>query len=140
MNSSSPLNILFVDDHSETRYVIGRLLKMLGHEVTTADCVASALREAEAATFNLLIADIGLPDGTGHALLKELTARGPIAGIVLSGYSAAEDVEQSKMRGFAAHLVKPVTSAQLEAAIERARSMATVSEADSIREARLTDV
>jgi CheY-like chemotaxis protein len=121
------LNILFVDDHSETRHVVGRLLKMLGHEVTTADCVAAALKAAQAARFHLLISDIGLPDGTGHALLGELLSRGPIVGIAMSGYGMAEDVEQSLEGGFAAHLVKPVTVAQLEQAIAQVRARALVS-------------
>jgi CheY-like chemotaxis protein len=130
------LNILFVDDHSETRHVVGRLLKMLGHEVTTADCVATALKAADESRFHLLISDIGLPDGNGHALLAELLARGPIVGIAMSGYGMAEDVEQSLEGGFTAHLVKPVTVAQLEQAIAQVKQRALIAAPDPLGELR----
>ena len=124
--SDPALRILFVDDHAETRHVVGKLLTLMGHEVTTADCVSSALRQAELIRFHLLISDIGLPDGTGHGLLSRMLARSPIVGIAISGYGAEEDVEQSLDGGFAAHLVKPITVAQLEAVIAKVRQWAEV--------------
>ena len=118
------LNILFVDDHTETCHVIGRLLTILGHHVKTAECVASALAAADVERFHLLISDIGLPDGTGNELLHELMSRGRIVGIALSGYGDQKDVHASIAGGFAEHLVKPITVEQLEAAICRVRHQA----------------
>jgi len=114
-----PLKILFVDDHGDTRRVVSRLLGLMGHEVVTADSVGNALAVSEQNQFQLLIADIGLPDGTGHALLQGMLQRGPIVGIAVSGYGASEDVEESLIQGFSEHLVKPITVEQLEAAIQR---------------------
>ena len=114
------LNILFVDDHVDTCRVVARLLTLMGHNVTTAVSVANALELAAKDRFQLLIADIGLPDGTGTSLLQELLNRGPILGIAVSGYSAGEDVEQSLSGGFCEHLVKPITMEQLQGAIGRA--------------------
>src|SRR5688500_2245570 len=128
------LRILFVDDHSETRHVVGKLLTLMGHHVTTADCVSSALREAQLIRFHLLISDIGLPDGTGHGLLSQMLARAPIVGIAISGYGSEEDVEQSLDGGFAAHLVKPITVAQLEGAIEKVRRWAVLDDQSVSRE------
>jgi CheY-like chemotaxis protein len=119
--NSQPLSILYVDDHADTCRAISRLLTLLGHDVTTAGSVRGALEVATEKDFHLLISDIGLPDGTGHALLQELVAKGPILGIALSGYSDEVDVQKSIQGGFIEHLVKPVTADQLESAIERIR-------------------
>ena len=57
------VNILMVDDHADTNRAMKRLLEKLGHRVATADSVAAGLAAADAAPFDLLISDIGLPDG-----------------------------------------------------------------------------
>jgi len=126
------LNILFVDDHVDACRVVARLLTLLGHSVTTAVSVADALEVADRERFQLLISDIGLPDGTGTTLLQELLARGPIMGIAVSGYSAGEDVEQSLKGGFCEHLVKPITMEQLQGAIGRACAKVSPSSARSL--------
>ena len=69
--------------------------------------------------FDLLITDLGLPDGSGHDLIGRLRAIRPIKGIVLSGYGMDSDVARSRTAGFAEHLTKPVQIALLLAAIDR---------------------
>ena len=51
-----------------------RLLKSRGHEVQTAGDVATALDLAGRSHFDLLISDLGLPDGSGHDLMRQLRA------------------------------------------------------------------
>jgi CheY-like chemotaxis protein len=116
------LSILYVDDHDDTRRVVSRLLTLLGHQVTTASSVQTALTAARASDFHLLISDIGLPDGDGRGLLRELLAIKPIISIAISGYNREDAVQDNLAEGFSEHLVKPVTLDQLSAAIERARS------------------
>ena len=116
-----PLTILYVDDHADTCRAVSRLLTLMGHDVTTAGSVRSALEAASQKEFQLLISDIGLPDGDGRALLRELEARKPIVGIAVSGYSEDAVAGDAGESGFAEHLVKPVTIEQLGAAIERIR-------------------
>jgi CheY-like chemotaxis protein len=103
------------------------LLRDRGHEVTVACCVAEALAAAEALTaeapagaVDLVISDLGLPDGSGFDLMRELSARYRLPGIALSGYGTEEDVRQSHAAGFARHLTKPVSIQALEAAIHQA--------------------
>ena len=68
-------------------------------------------------TFDLLITDIGLPDGSGYQLMEELNRLHGIKGIAMTGYGMDEDVERSTKAGFYAHLTKPVKMQTLEKAI-----------------------
>jgi PAS domain S-box-containing protein len=115
----APARILLVEDNPDTSRVMRRLLSQSGHAVRTADSVSAALRSAEAEDFDLLLCDIGLPDGTGHDLMRQLLARRPVRGIAISGYGMDEDVRKSREAGFVEHLTKPVDVTRLESAIHR---------------------
>jgi PAS domain S-box-containing protein len=119
---SLPLRILLVEDDRDTGQVIARLLRRRGADVTIAESVAAARAAAASAAFDLLLSDIGLPDGTGIELLEWLRARQPIPAIALTGYGMEEDIERCRDAGFAAHLTKPVDFRDLEQAIRRATS------------------
>jgi CheY-like chemotaxis protein len=109
------LRILLVEDHGDTARIMARKLSGAGHAVTTADTVAAALAEAESSVFDLVISDLGLPDGSGLDLMNRLR---PLPGIALTGYGMEEDVKKTREAGFIAHLTKPVDVGQLEATIE----------------------
>jgi signal transduction histidine kinase/ActR/RegA family two-component response regulator len=111
--------LLLVEDHPDTAQIMSRLLKRSGHIVHVADSVAMALKVADAEDFDLLISDIGLPDGSGLDLMRQLRCKREVAGIVLSGFGMQEDVDKSKAAGFSEHLTKPVDFIRLEAAIAR---------------------
>ncbi len=108
------LQILLVEDHVDTAQLLRRLLKSLGYDVQTAGTVAEALSATESRTFDLVISDLGLPDGTGYDLIRRIGARRPTKAIALSGYGMEEDVQLGREAGFAAHLTKPVNFEQLE--------------------------
>lgn len=110
--------ILMVDDHIDTSQAMKRLLERLGYEVQVADSMRSALAASDQ-PFDLLISDIGLPDGSGLDLLRELLHRGPMKAIALSGFGMEDDIRKSKDAGFAEHLTKPVNFEHLESVIER---------------------
>jgi PAS domain S-box-containing protein len=114
------LRILLVEDHEDTAEAMADLLTLAGHRVVTAESVAQALSEVESNDgFDLVISDLGLPDGNGNDLMRELAARHGLRGIALSGYGMEEDVRQSLEAGFARHLTKPVSLPQLQAAIRQ---------------------
>jgi PAS domain S-box-containing protein len=113
------LKILMVEDHLDTSRALQRLLSGMGYDVSSASTVESAIREAQATRFDLLISDIGLPDGSGLDLIRRLLAERPIKGIALSGYGMEEDVVRSKEAGFTEHLTKPINLQKLEATIQR---------------------
>jgi two-component system CheB/CheR fusion protein len=110
--------ILMVDDHVDTSQAMKRLLEKLGYQVQVADSMRSALAVSDQ-PFDLLISDIGLPDGSGLDLLRKLLNRGPMKAIALSGFGMEDDIRKSKDAGFAEHLTKPVNFEQLESVIER---------------------
>lgn len=112
--------ILLVDDHADTCTALKSLLARRGHAIATAHDIGSALQIAESNSFDLLISDIGLPDGTGGELMIKLRANGTSRGIAISGFGMGGDVEKSLAAGFSEHLVKPLNFEELEAAIERA--------------------
>jgi signal transduction histidine kinase/CheY-like chemotaxis protein len=114
------LRILLVDDHPDTCAALERLLKLRGHHVTAAHDMRSALERAgDVGSFDLLISDVGLPDGNGMDLLRVLRTRRPIRGIAISGFGMDADIGKSLEAGFSEHLVKPVKLEKLEAAIAR---------------------
>jgi CheY-like chemotaxis protein len=116
------LRILVVDDHDDTRRVLANLLRMKGHEVFTAMDVASALETLARERTDVLLSDIGLPDGTGYELMERANTVQPLIGIALSGFGTAEDISRATESGFAHHLIKPVNFDQLEAALARLTS------------------
>ena len=87
------------------------LLRRRGYDVQSADSLHSALQIAAGEDFDVLISDIGLPDGTGIELMQELIARRPFLGIALSGFGMEDDIRKSLEVGFNHHLIKPVTDA-----------------------------
>ena len=100
--------ILLVEDNGDTAQMMKMLLAQRGYVVETAADVRQALRAVESASFDLLLSDLGLPDGTGIDLMQELRRRGnALKGIALTGYGQEEDVRRSKEAGFSAHLIKP---------------------------------
>ena len=119
--ATRPLAILLVEDHEDTAEAMADLLNLQGHRVTVAGGVAQGLAAAEAAFGNgaldLVVSDLGLPDGSGLDLMRELSRRYALPGIALSGYGMEEDMRRSKEAGFRRHLTKPVNPSALEVAI-----------------------
>ncbi len=113
-----PLHILLVEDHGVTAKMMRMVLTAEGHTIESAADVATALELADRRAFDLLLSDLGLPDGSGHDLMRGLRARGhKFPAIALSGYGQEEDIRRSLAAGFAAHLTKPASREALVAAI-----------------------
>lgn len=118
-DAPASLRILLVEDSTDTLHILTRLLKAGGHSVVTADSAVAARRHWETGAFDLLISDIGLPDGNGIDLLTSLRKGAPVRAIAISGYGMEDDIARSREAGFAEHLVKPLDYARLEEAIAR---------------------
>jgi len=113
------LKILMVDDHPDTLGILSRLLRKCGHAVTPATSVETAIRVASQEKFDLLISDIGLPDGSGLDIMQSIKGLYDIRGIALSGYGTDEDFCKSRAAGFDEHLTKPMDIRTLREAIQR---------------------
>ena len=119
------LRILFVEDHAESRRVIANLLRRVGYHVSVADCAGTALAMLKADKFDVILSDIGLPDGTGYALVMFAKQSQPsIVAIALTGYGADQDIKFSREAGFDFYLTKPVDFHELRTALNQVRVQA----------------
>jgi len=110
---------LLIEDHPSTLKAVTKLLQSCGHQVDGFASMAEGLRAAEANQYDLLISDLGLPDGSGYELMQQLGSKYDLRGIALSGYGMEDDIERSRSAGFAEHLVKPIDLQTFSGAIER---------------------
>jgi signal transduction histidine kinase/CheY-like chemotaxis protein len=118
------LRILLVEDDHSTLRIMSRLLEQRHYAVTVAETMAAALELGQREVFDLVISDIGLPDGTGWELMRQLRNTGSIKGIALTGLGMDQDVGKTHEAGFAAHLTKPVDFVKLVGMIQQVASEA----------------
>ena len=116
------LAILLIEDHEDTAEVMAQLIRGLGHDVTVAGRVADALAAAHAAVFDLIVSDVGLPDGTGLDFIGAFRERSQVPAVALTGFGTDDDVRRCLAAGFTSHLTKPVNFNQLEEVIQSAAS------------------
>jgi PAS domain S-box-containing protein len=117
--TSNPLHILLVEDHQDTRRTLSRLLTHFGHDVVTADNVERAMDIIGSNNINVVLCDIGLPDGSGYEVAAQARANGGIKAIALTGFGTEKDVRRSKEAGFDFHLVKPVNFHELQTVLDQ---------------------
>jgi CheY-like chemotaxis protein len=101
------LRVFLVENHEDTVIYMKLYLEHLGHEVLIAPDMQTALREIPKSKSDVLISDIGLPDGDGWSLLERLGSSRPAFAIAISGYGTGNDQQKSRAAGYNAHLVKP---------------------------------
>jgi PAS domain S-box-containing protein len=114
------LAVLLIEDHEDTAEVMAQLIRGLGHDVTVAGRVADALAQTQHAAFDLIVSDVGLPDGTGLDFIGAFRERSQAPAVALTGFGTDEDVRRCLAAGFTSHLTKPVNFGQLEEVIEHA--------------------
>ena len=113
------MRILLVEDHNETRHVLTQLLTHWGFDVKSAENLQRGLDQLDGEPIDAIISDIGLPDGTGYALINEARRRGKgFLAIALSGYDSPTEIEIAKLTGFDHHLSKPFDCQQLRMLLE----------------------
>jgi CheY-like chemotaxis protein len=116
-----PLRIFVVENHEDTRALLSLFLERMGHSVLSAGTMGEALERWPATGSDVLISDLGLPDGNGWELLGRLPPGPPVFAVAISGYGLRADREKSRAAGFRHHLVKPVEAEQLERVLDEAR-------------------
>jgi len=115
------MRLLVVEDHLDTLHTLERLLVKNGYVVRTASSIAQALEITREYEYDVLVSDIGLPDGRGTDLMERLGENGaPLPpAIAMSGFGMENDLERSLEAGFSEHLTKPVEFLALHQAISR---------------------
>jgi CheY-like chemotaxis protein len=112
------MRILLVEDHADSLEALSRLLRMRGYDVAGVRTGSDALAACETEPFDLMVADIGLPDIDGWDLVSRVRNRCGLRAIAISGYCRDSDVARSLRAGFEAHLPKPIDLPTLLRAIE----------------------
>jgi PAS domain S-box-containing protein len=118
------LRLLLVDDNVDSVSVMAELLKMMGHDVVTANNAEEALLQARAHQPETIVLDLGLPGIDGYTLARMLRAEPAFAHtrlIAHTGYGSDQDRERSRAAGFDYHLVKPARFDDLEQALQPQR-------------------
>ena len=126
------LRVFVVENHPDTLKYLRMYLEALGHEVSTALTMRDALAALPAADPDVLISDIGLPDGTGWELMQRLNGRfgRQVYTIAMSGFGLHADQVRSRAVGFRHLLLKPFPPDRLDDLLDEAtRELATDAEA-----------
>ena len=102
------MNILLVEDHDDTRIVLSKLLGHCGHDVVQAENVTDALSLLRNLRFDVLLSDIGLPDGDGFDLVTQAKRQQPLKAVALTAWASEADKEHGREAGFDHYLTKPL--------------------------------
>ena len=117
--------ILLVEDDAATRTFLADNLLADGYDVLTADCVRDGLRLCEHKFPDLAIVDVGLPDGSGLDLVRNVRAADGVASridphtpvVLLSGRRGELDRLRGFERGADDYVVKPFSYNELRARV-----------------------
>jgi signal transduction histidine kinase/CheY-like chemotaxis protein len=120
--STPSRHILVVDDSVDSAEVLGKVLRILGHEVQTAYDGLAALEAAQIWAPDLIMLDIGMPRMNGFDVARRIRKDAALKDVFLvamTGYGQDDDRRQSQEAGFDAHLVKPVMLDELRTVLDR---------------------
>jgi CheY-like chemotaxis protein len=118
----SGIKVLVVDDDSDARTLIERVLEDCGADVTTADGAAEGLRLFQQNKPDLVVCDIGMPHVDGYELLRRIRSLADGDGtktpaIALTAFARSEDRTRALRAGFRVHVSKPVEPSELIATV-----------------------
>ncbi len=111
------IKLLLVEDHADSARALVRLLESRGYTIETVPSVATGLEAMNREKYDLLLCDLGLPDGSGIDFIQKVREKNSIPAIALTGFGMQQDVERAQQAGFNLHLTKPVNLQRLESAI-----------------------
>jgi len=130
------VDVLIVEDDTDTRKALGQLLESAGAKVRTAPSAAAAVEAFCARAPDALVSDIAMPEQDGYVLMRRLrqiesdaipsrrgsrrkngAARHHVPAVALTAHARPEDRAKAIDAGFQAHLAKPVDPAHLISAV-----------------------
>jgi CheY-like chemotaxis protein len=115
------LRILIVDDAGPVVVLCVNVLQALGYGVKGVNSGEAALEVLQRDRFDLIVLDYKMPGLTGFDVFREARRLHPATMVVLvTGHGTPEIVEEATRMGFSAILLKPFTSEELRAAVEKA--------------------
>ena len=112
--------ILVIEDDPAIRRVLRALLETAGFRLIEVATAARAAIEARSHKPDLLLVDLGLPDGDGLAVIREVRAWSPVPIIVLSARTAEEQKIAALDAGADDYVAKPFSAPELLARVRAA--------------------
>jgi DNA-binding response OmpR family regulator len=116
--STASVRILVVEDDADTARMMSRLLNSSGYPTMTAGSVAEARQLCDGHRFDLLIADLTLPDGSGADLVRHDEACFG-KGIIVSGHEEQRHETLGIAAGYSEYLLKPIRFDHLLSVVQR---------------------
>jgi PAS domain S-box-containing protein len=113
---------LVIDDESDARLLLKRLLESAGAAVYLAASAAEGMKQLLVKPVDVLICDVGMPDEDGFSLIRRIRAlddnhKSEVAAVALTAYARLEDRTEAIRSGFQNHLPKPVEPGELLAVV-----------------------
>ncbi|MDT7604176.1 MAG: hypothetical protein QOF61_2173 [Acidobacteriota bacterium] len=131
----SGVRLLIVDDDADTLLMLRKALERYGARVTTCVSAREGFHALEAATFDVLVSDIGMPGEDGYQFMRRIREReqergeAALPALALTAYARQEDADEALKAGFQTHMAKPIAPEELmEAVAKLARRKVTSSD------------
>jgi CheY-like chemotaxis protein len=122
VGAGKPHRLLVIDDHSDTRKALGKLLGYKGCEVTVAGTLQEARELCAGVNFDTILCDITLPDGSGLDFPRWIKARGTGTRVIaLTGRAMPAEIRAMTDAGFDSILLKPLVADSLFELVDCAR-------------------
>jgi len=113
------LRVLVVEDHPDTLMCLGYLFRRLGYMTLTADCCAAARTACrDGGPVDVVVSDVGLPDGDGVALLEELKHLYGVNSVALTAHVMPADMQRYRRSSIDRCLMKPAGVGELRDVVE----------------------
>jgi PAS domain S-box-containing protein len=114
--------VLVVDNEPQVLSVLGEMLERIGHEVTTAESGADALRVFRPGRFDVVLTDIGMDGMNGWQLTERIRSQDPSVGVLFVTGWGLHEGERERLQELRVRscLFKPVHPADLDAAVQAA--------------------
>src|SRR5262249_54234945 len=117
----SGARVLVVDDQADARDLMRVLLESRGAAVTVAGSAGEALHALRERVFDVLLADIGMPEQDGYSLIRAVRgmagARGALPAIAITAYASTRERDAALEAGYDWHFAKPVEPEELVATV-----------------------
>jgi PAS domain S-box-containing protein len=127
MTTDTPQSVLVVDDDPDILTALKDLLEFEGFQVDCAQSCREALASIAQNFYNAVLLDLGLPDGDGQSVLRNVQESDPsLPVIVLTAATSLDRRVGSLTQGAFAHLTKPYHREELRAVLQRAIGMKTL--------------
>ena len=121
--------ILAIDDDHNLQLVMSQYLESEGYKVTTANKVTEALEKIEGVHTDVILLDLGLPDGEGLSLIAQLKSKSEAAIIIVSGKTDTTEKIICLEMGADDYITKPFEMRELSARIKAVTRRSSSTEA-----------